>query len=45
MSVIARLREDGPRPGQPLRVLAASGQLGNGIPEPALRAGWRGSRM
>ncbi|GGC37960.1 hypothetical protein GCM10011504_15350 [Siccirubricoccus deserti] len=39
MSVIARLREDGPRPGQPLRVLAASGQLGNGIPEPALRAG------
>ncbi|MFZ4407126.1 MAG: acyclic terpene utilization AtuA family protein [Paracraurococcus sp.] len=40
MSVVARLRETAPRPGQgALRVLAASGQLGNGIPEAALRAG------
>jgi len=31
--------DKGPRPGQALRVLAASGQLGNGIPEAALKAG------
>jgi hypothetical protein len=37
---VARLLDRGPRPGGgPLRILAASGQLGNGIPEPALRAG------
>lgn len=36
-----RLLERAPRPGsgEGLRVLAASGQLGNGVPEPALRAG------
>ncbi len=40
MSVVARLHEAAPRPGQgPLRVLAASGQLGNGVTEPAFRAG------
>jgi hypothetical protein len=41
MSVIARLRDTAPRLGsdQGLRVLAASGQLGNGVPEATLRAG------
>ena len=41
MSVIARMLDTAPRPGGAagLRVLSASGQLGNGIPEPALRAG------
>ena len=42
MSVVARLLDRAPRPGAAeggLRVLAASGQLGNGVPEPALRAG------
>jgi hypothetical protein len=41
MSVVARLMDTAPRPGQGegLRVLAASGQLGNGIPEATLRAG------
>jgi hypothetical protein len=39
VSVVAKLRGLGLGPGKPLRVLAASGQLGNGIPEAALRAG------
>lgn len=39
MSNFARLLANGPRPGEPLRVLAASGQLGYGIPEKAFRAG------
>jgi hypothetical protein len=39
VSVVGRLLARGLRPGQPLRVLAASGQLGNGVPEAALRAG------
>lgn len=39
MSTFARLLATGPGPGQPLRVLAASGQLGYGIPEKAFRAG------
>ncbi len=39
MSATARLLERRPKPGEPLRILAASGQLGYGIPEPALRAG------
>ena len=39
MSAFGRLLHDGPRSGEPLRALAASGQLGYGIPEPALRAG------
>ncbi len=41
MSAVARLRErlaGGPASG-PLRALAASGQLGYGIPEAAFRAG------
>jgi len=40
VSAVARLREtfaSGPR--RPLRILGASGQLGYGIPTPALRAG------
>jgi hypothetical protein len=40
LSAVARLRESfasGPR--RPLRILGASGQLGYGIPTPALRAG------
>ena len=36
---MGRLLDHGLKPGQPLRVLSASGQLGNGIPEAALRAG------
>ncbi len=39
MSVVARLLDAGLGPGRPLRALAASGQLGYGIPEPALREG------
>lgn len=39
MSATARLLEKGLAPGQPLRILAASGQLGYGIPEAALREG------
>ncbi|MBX9698299.1 MAG: DUF1446 domain-containing protein [Acetobacteraceae bacterium] len=41
MSVVARLLDNAPRPGAAdgLRVLAGSGQLGNGIPEAAFRAG------
>jgi hypothetical protein len=39
MSAVARLRAAGLGPGQPLRVLSASGQLGYGIPEKAFRAG------
>lgn len=39
MSAAARLAAAGLSPGEPLRVLAASGQLGYGIPEPALRSG------
>ncbi|KAA2212999.1 acyclic terpene utilization AtuA family protein [Teichococcus oryzae] len=39
MSVVARLFEQKLGPGKPLRALAASGQLGYGIPEPALKAG------
>lgn len=39
MSATARLVEQRPGSGEALRVLAASGQLGYGIPEPALRAG------
>lgn len=39
MSNFARLLASGPKPGEPLRVLAASGQLGYGIPEKAFRAG------
>ncbi len=41
MSVVARMLDRAPRPGaaEGLRVLSASGQLGNGVPEPALRAG------
>ena len=40
MSNFRRLLDSGMGPGQPLRVLAASGQLGYGIPEAALRAGF-----
>lgn len=40
MTVFARLRASHLGPAEPLRVLAASGQLGFGIPEPALRAGF-----
>ncbi|MDN3567802.1 acyclic terpene utilization AtuA family protein [Paeniroseomonas aquatica] len=39
MSVVGRLLDRRLGPGQPLRVLSASGQLGNGIPEAALQAG------
>ena len=39
MSAFARLLRTGPRPGEPLRILAASGQLGYGIPERAFREG------
>jgi hypothetical protein len=39
VSAVARLKAAGLGPGQPLRALAASGQLGYGIPEKALRAG------
>jgi hypothetical protein len=39
VSATARLFERGLGPGQPLRVLAASGQLGYGVPEAALNAG------
>lgn len=39
MSATAQLLERAPQPGEPLRILAASGQLGYGIPEAALRAG------
>ncbi|MGG5808563.1 acyclic terpene utilization AtuA family protein [Falsiroseomonas sp. CW058] len=39
MSAVARLLAQGLRPGRELRVLAASGQLGYGIPEAALKAG------
>lgn len=39
MSATARLLARGLGPGQPLRVLAASGQLGYGVPEAALRTG------
>lgn len=38
-TAVARLLTEGPRPGEPIRVLAASGQLGYGIPEKAFRAG------
>ncbi|WP_217648729.1 acyclic terpene utilization AtuA family protein [Falsiroseomonas stagni] len=39
MSVVGKLMDQGLRPGVKLRVLAASGQLGNGVPEAALKAG------
>ncbi|RYJ03028.1 MAG: hypothetical protein EON47_05565, partial [Acetobacteraceae bacterium] len=39
MSVVGRLLDRRLKPGQALRVLSASGQLGNGIPEAALQAG------
>ncbi len=39
MTAVSRLLTRGLGPGAPLRVLAASGQLGYGIPEPAFRAG------
>lgn len=39
MSAFTRLLRTGPRPGEPLRILAASGQLGYGIPERAFREG------
>ncbi len=39
MSAFARLRASHPGPAAPLRVLAASGQLGFGIPERALQEG------
>ncbi len=39
MSVVAKLHDRKLGPGRPIRVLAASGQLGNGIPEAAFRAG------
>ncbi len=39
MSATARLLAQGLGPGRPLRVLAASGQLGYGVPEAALKAG------
>ena len=39
MSAFARLLASGLGPDQPIRVLAASGQLGYGIPEAAFRAG------
>jgi Acyclic terpene utilisation family protein AtuA len=39
MTTVSRLLKDGPRRGEKLRVLAASGQLGYGIPEKALRTG------
>ena len=39
MNAAFRLRHAGLGPGQPLRVLAASGQLGYGIPEKAFHAG------
>lgn len=39
MNAAGRLRASGLGPGQEIRVLAASGQLGNGIPEKAFRAG------
>ncbi len=39
MSAAARLLARGLGPGRPLRVLAASGQLGYGVPEASLRAG------
>ena len=39
MSAAGRLRASGLGPGREIRVLAASGQLGNGIPERAFRAG------
>ena len=42
MSAIDKLRKlfGGPGPRPPLKILAASGQLGYGIPEPALQAGF-----
>jgi hypothetical protein len=39
VSVVAKLHDRRLGPGKPIRVLAASGQLGNGIPEAAFRAG------
>ncbi len=39
MSATARLLDRAPRSGEALRIIAASGQLGYGIPEAALRAG------
>lgn len=39
MSAVARLKAAGLGPGQPLRVLAGSGQLGYGIPEKAFKEG------
>ncbi|HUA77787.1 MAG TPA: acyclic terpene utilization AtuA family protein, partial [Acetobacteraceae bacterium] len=39
MSATCRLFAQGLGPGRPLRVLAASGQLGYGVPEAALNAG------
>ncbi len=39
MSVVGRLLDRKLGPGRPIRVLAASGQLGNGVPEAAFRAG------
>ncbi len=42
MSAIGKLQKlfGGPGPRPPLKILAASGQLGYGIPEPALKAGF-----
>ena len=39
MTAVTRLLAEGPRPGEPIRVLAGSGQLGYGIPEKAFRNG------
>lgn len=39
MTAVAQLLAGGPRPGDPIRVLSGSGQLGYGIPEKAFRAG------